>query len=174
MNKILAAFAKDLRHIAPAGSRPFVCDGSPFECEAFIVGQEVATMGLDFWRFWSDERGFDRDAFLAEYRAERQQRGKRDSISQTRKVVHYVIESAYPVKCLTTNADDLRVLQFLLESIRPKVVLAHGKYAQRAISMLEYQGKVIQSKHFSRGVSFKNPPFEAQRLGREIAAAVEI
>jgi hypothetical protein len=105
--------------------------------------------------------------------AERLKRGKRDPISKTRQVIHYVIDSAHPVKCLTTNADDLRVLRFLLESIRPQVVLAHGNDAQRAIAALGYQGKVIRSKHFSRGVSFKNPPFEAQRLGREIAASVK-
>ena len=74
MSRTLAGFAKELRRIAPPGSRPFVCDGSPLECEAFIVGERVATTGLDFWRFWSDERGFDRSAFLEAYKAERQER----------------------------------------------------------------------------------------------------
>lgn len=173
MKMTVATFAEELRRIAPFGSRPFVCDGSPLECEAFIVGQSVATTGIDFWRFWSDERGFDRPAFLEVYKAERRKRGKSSEVSKTRKVIHCVIESAHLVKCLTTNADDLQVLQFLVDSIRPEVILAHGNKANRAVAALEYQGKVIRFKHFSRGVSFKNQPFEAQRLGREVAAAVK-
>ena len=39
----------------PTDLRPFVCEGSPLGCEAFLVGFNPASeMSIDFWDFWSD------------------------------------------------------------------------------------------------------------------------
>lgn len=45
MVKTLAAFAKELRRIAPSGSLPFVCDGSPGE----TVSEARAIERRGFW-----------------------------------------------------------------------------------------------------------------------------
>jgi hypothetical protein len=40
-------------------TRPLVCAGSPYDCQAFIVGINAATSCVPFRDFWNDERGFD-------------------------------------------------------------------------------------------------------------------
>jgi hypothetical protein len=58
----------------PAAARPFVCDGSPLECEAIIVGANPATeMTADFWDFWCPGEGFQRARWFAQYKRERQE-----------------------------------------------------------------------------------------------------
>jgi hypothetical protein len=42
-----------------AAMRPFLCDGNPYDCEAFIVGINPAS-SVSFWSFWNDETGFDK------------------------------------------------------------------------------------------------------------------
>jgi hypothetical protein len=55
--------------------RPFVCDGSPLDCEVFIVGFNPATpMSLGFWEFWRRGRGFDKVSWLDAYIKDRQTR----------------------------------------------------------------------------------------------------
>ena len=54
--------------------RPFVCDGNPCDCKAFIVGINPASR-VSFWAFWSDETGFDKKSWLARYVAEREHVG---------------------------------------------------------------------------------------------------
>ena len=90
--------------------RPFVCDGSPLECDAFIVGFNPASeMSVDFWDFWSDDCGFDKPTWFETYKLERRNRplkpGKKrkNEISNTRRVIERVITEACPVKCLETN-----------------------------------------------------------------------
>jgi len=49
--------------------RPFVCDGSPLQTQMFVVGLNPATaLRKNFWCFWDDSRGFDREKFDREYR----------------------------------------------------------------------------------------------------------
>ena len=93
-----------------ADSRPFVCEGSPFECEVFLVGLNPASaMSGDFWEFWSDDYGFDKRGWFEAYKQERRNRplapGKKrkNEISNTRSIIEWVIEEAHPVKCLETN-----------------------------------------------------------------------
>jgi hypothetical protein len=61
----LAAFRKGLLdRLSDNHARPFVCHGSPLECRVFVVGLNAATrLDQPFTAFWSDETGFDRDAF---------------------------------------------------------------------------------------------------------------
>ena len=59
----------------PTDLRPFVCNGSPLECGAFIVGINPASeMSGDFWDFWSDSCGFDKPAWFNKYKIERMNR----------------------------------------------------------------------------------------------------
>lgn len=128
--------------------RPFVCEGSPLECEVFIVGINPATtLKNDFWAFWSDDGGFNKTKWLEYYISERQlnanpEKRRPNRLSNTRQRIEWITESANPVKILETNlfakatkkAKELTkadkensVFYFLLETIKPKLIFIHGK-----------------------------------------------
>ena len=52
----------------PSDLRPFVCDGSPLDCEIFIVGANAATAMGDFWDFWHPGVGMDKAAWFEAYK----------------------------------------------------------------------------------------------------------
>jgi hypothetical protein len=120
-----------------AHARPFVCDGDPYACRAFVVGINPAS-SVPFWPFWDDETGFDRARWYASYLAQR------NAVSQTRRRIAWIAEAASPFGILETNlhADPTAraaalpaarrqtgLFEFLLEEIRPRAVLLHGKPA---------------------------------------------
>jgi hypothetical protein len=127
--------------------RPFVCDGDPYQCTAFLVGYNPASL-VPFWPFWSDATGFDKSMWFDCYRAYRmaeplkEGRTRRQPISSTRQRIEWIIEAAKPVRVLETNlypratkkASDLaaedrqaEALTFMLREIGPRVLLLHGK-----------------------------------------------
>jgi uracil-DNA glycosylase len=127
------------RELPSPYSRPFVCAGSPLECRIFIVGvnpaREVEKL---FWNFWSDSRGFKKAEFIRELK---QLPG---GLTKTRKNIERVADAAGQAVTLDTNiylqptptAGELPkehmktdVIEYLLKTIRPKVVLAHGRKA---------------------------------------------
>ena len=131
--------------VPPKGVRPFVCDGSPLGCTAFIVGLNPATPG-EFWPYWSSTSGFDKGRWFEDYKEERRRRrqvsGKNTpEVSPTRRIIERVVKAADPVRCLETNlyavptasiselAESDRStapIEFLLRAIKPKVLLLHG------------------------------------------------
>jgi hypothetical protein len=173
----------------PTDLRPFVCDGSPLECEVFIVGFNPATsMSVNFWQFWSTENGFDKAAWLEAYVKDRQARPlkpgqtRRNQISNTRRVLNWILESAAPAKCLETNiyaapteqAADLAAkrritapFDYLLTNIKPKVIVAHGDDAVKYIQSMTLPACVIPESHFSRGWSEQR----ARELGQQVRSA---
>jgi len=142
---MLQQFQSDLEKLIgkPTDLRPFVCEGSPLECKIFIVGFNPATeLERSFWSFWQPEYGFQKTEWLKVYKQERRDKplspGKtrRNEISNTRRVIEWIIAEAMLVKCLETNiyskptekARDLREQEwatqpfdFLLRTIRPQV-----------------------------------------------------
>ncbi len=177
----------------PTELRPFVCNGSPLECGVFIVGFNPATeMSGDFWDYWRPGYGFDKAAWFKSYQDERLNRPlkpgetRRSRVSNTRRVIEWIIEAASPVRCLETNkyaaataqasdlTDDRRrtdALSFLMNAIRPKIVVAHGKDAEIAVRGHCVDGTtlVIAKAHFSRGWSEE----KARSLGGEIRSEYE-
>lgn len=186
-------FERDLAEIigAPSELRPFVCDGSPLKCEAFIVGLNPATeMAADFWSFWRQGAGFDKSAWFAEYLRDRQSRplkpGKtrRPAVSNTRRVIDWVLQEAAPIRCLETNiyatpteqAIDLATasrltapFDFLLESVSPAIVVVHGKDATAHLQRMRIEARVISVPHFSRGWSRS----AARDLGQQIRGELD-
>jgi hypothetical protein len=155
---LLQQFQNDLEKLIgnPTDLRPFVCEGSPLDCKIFIVGFNPATaLKHSFWSFWQPEYGFQKTEWLKVYKQERRDKplslGKkrRKEVSNTRRVIEWIIAEAKPMKCLETNiyampteqARDLREQErvtrpfdFLLRAIRPQVMLLHG---QDAVKHLE-------------------------------------
>ena len=173
----LAKFAFDLAELIgrPTSLRPFVCEGSPLTCKVFIVGLNPAsTSSTDFWEFWKPGYGFDKRAWCSAYLRDLQAaplkpgRTRRNPISNTRKIMDLVIAAAHPARCLETNIyaaaseessdlpeerRDTAPFDFLLRTIRPRLIVAHGKDAVAHIAHLAPKATVIESPHFSRGFS---------------------
>ena len=47
-------------------ARPFVCEGSPFNCDVVIMGINPGSK-TPFWDYWSTEGGFDRAGWVAKF-----------------------------------------------------------------------------------------------------------
>lgn len=171
--------------------RPFVCDGNPLLCQVFIVGINAATeMNDDFWQFWSNENGFNKDLWIDAYIRERMlkplapNKTRRNKLSNTRQRIEWITEALQPIKVLETNlfvkatptAPELKVedrhtrtFEFLVSTIKPKVIYAHGKevaeqlqsiygidIAKNKVNHIEILGekiKIIAMNHLSRGWS---------------------
>jgi len=155
--------------------RPFVCAGNPLECEAFIIGTNPATpMRGNWWNYLDKKTGyFDKTKFEDDYKKQRNDQDKSDS-SNTRGRINLAVTAALPVRCLETNVysiatpdeDDLEevvdgleasnknidltvILKYLIESIHPKIVLAHGGIAKKFFPYEKYPSfKVNTSHHF--------------------------
>lgn len=195
MNNVstLAEFQQQIEAIIgrPSDQRPFVCDGSPLDCRVFIVGLNPASASeRDFWEFWNFETGFDKRAWFESYLAERAQRplkpgkSRRNPISNTRRVLEWVISSAVDTHILETNiyaaatedANDLtcnmrcsRPFDFLIETLKPQLVVTHGKDAADHMRIAHAGVRTIAVKHFSRGWSQQ----AARDLGLSIAREVD-
>ncbi|TPN78580.1 hypothetical protein FJ987_27590 [Mesorhizobium sp. CU2] len=153
----------------PTEMRPFVCEGSPLTCEVFLIGFNPATtMTADFWEFWRPGYGYDKATWFKRYLEERAAT-RRQKISATRRNIECFVEGATGVRVLETNiyaraSDDMKSLdlasreiapfKFLLNAIKPKVILVHGKPALQAIGKFGATAKVIEADHhFSRQTS---------------------
>ena len=155
----LAEFRRQLSELMGSQyERPFVCDGSPFGCQIFLVGANPATeMEQPFWKFWNSSIGFDKQVWFEEYVAERMRRplkpgrARRNKVSNTRQRLDWIVEGALPHRCLETNifssatetltaltAGEKRtsVFDFLLYSLQPNVLLLHGKDAHEHIARM--------------------------------------
>lgn len=169
----------------PTFLRPFVCEGSPLDCEVFIVGFNPATeSSVDFWHFWRPGVGFDKAAWYANYLEERMLRppepGKirRNRVSNTRRVMEWIIEEVRPQKCLETNIHSVPTttasgltaacrstdpFDYLVRRISPRLIIAHGDKAQEHMTKFG-QAHVINVRHFSRAWS----KAQARDLGQQI------
>ncbi len=210
----LRVFESELERLIgrPSSLRPFVCDGSPLSCEAFIVGLNPATkMPKGWWTYWSAESGFRKAVWFDDYVRERAEaplkpgKTRRQRVSATRRVIETVVSAALPIRCLETNiyaaetpsgADlgtDQRLtapFDYLLRTIRPRVVVAHGDDAIDHLSRLtgtpitwgneasashgEHTFQVIAVAHFARpraGQGWSGS--RAAELGRRIRSLAD-
>lgn len=170
----------------PTALRPFVCEGSPLKCEILVVGFNPATeMEGDFWDHWIPGIGFDKTAWFKAYVTDRKKRplkpGKkfRPAVSNTRRCLTWIEEGAATKAILETNIfaratatkADLALkdrssepFRFLLETINPKVIVAHGADAHVAVGQLRTSAQIVNIPHLSRGWSEER----ARELGRSL------
>jgi hypothetical protein len=142
----LCEFDERLKAILPQNSRPFLCEGSPFECAVFIVGLNPRTR-TPFENYWTLPYGCRRSDWLKEYL--RRHDGKQGPTRKRIEILHKSLTP--PFKCLETNvfpvwskrfhdlAAEYRkpdVFNFLLDAIKPKLVFVHGRAAGRHIERL--------------------------------------
>jgi hypothetical protein len=155
----LDEFEKQLAHVIgrPTDLRPFVCEGSPLDCDVFIVGYNPATaMEGDWWRFWKPGYGYRKSDWFSEYLA---QRG--GDVSKTRAKIQEIVHGLPNVRVLEANIDArpsptksvypkpiTRPFDFLLSVCRPKVVIAHSTDAVAHLQAWKPNGTLIECKHF--------------------------
>jgi hypothetical protein len=166
-----------------------ICDGNPLDCEIFIVGINAATEMKDgFWSFWSKKYGFKKDEWFESYILERKlkplkpNRTRRNKLSSTRQRIEWIIEAIKPVKTLETNLfvkatpranelttedRDSSVFEYLLKTIKPKIIFIHGneviKYFEKLYNIkiekdkfndfeiLGTEMNILAMNHLSRG-----------------------
>ncbi|MGK0236192.1 MAG: hypothetical protein ACI9EK_002740 [Psychroserpens sp.] len=171
--------------------RPLICDGNPLDSEIFIVGINAATeMNKGFWNFWLEKSGFNKTEWLKSYILERKlkplkpNKTRRNKLSNTRQRIEWITESIKPIKTLETNlfvkatptANELTnedressVFEYLLETIKPKIIFIHGnevieyfeklygiKIKKNKIKNFEIFGiktNILAMNHLSRGWS---------------------
>ena len=132
-------------------------------------------MKADFWEFWTPGHGYDKAKWFERYLAERAAkplapgRKQRQKVSATRRLMNQFVEGAGPVRVLETNIDarptadanhlnlqnvETTTFEFLLHTIKPKVVVVHGQLAGEVIRKIAPSAHLIfAERHFSRGTS---------------------
>ena len=109
---------------------------------------------------------------------------RRPAISPTRRVIDAVVELLAPHKALETNIhatptaaasdldparQDFAPFRFLLETIRPAIIVTHGKDAAAALEAISTSALVVNEPHFSRAWATAR----ATLLGRRQAGILE-
>lgn len=133
MSSDLRAFGERLfKKLDDPFARPFVCNGSPYDCRAFIVGINAATRLQHFADYWSYSSGFDWNKFKSDYQALGKKEGNRRPIEAISRGLGGALETnvcARPSRRPRelTEADwNSSLLPFLFAEIKPKVVFVHA------------------------------------------------
>jgi hypothetical protein len=142
----------------PSAQRPFVCDGFPEECAVWVVGYNAATSGGDWWQYWSSETGFNLTSWRKDYDSERIARGKgpsatRRRIDRIKRALPNLLETNIFATPSTSMANmpaaSTEAFDLLLDSLAPRVVIAHGVPAADHLSGWK-DGELIKCPHLSR------------------------
>lgn len=158
----------------PTDLRPFVCEGSPMDCRVMLVGFNPTTPAKDFWACWRAGYGYDKRGWLADYQQQRVQEGKRLN-SNSREIMDRIGQGAgslleaniYPKASKDARSlkeRDPRAFRLLMEAVKPRVIVAHGREAADEIDAHTPACRVMKVPHFSRGWSY----LKALELGREL------
>lgn len=125
-------------------SRPFVCTGSPYGCEVAEIGINPGTP-TPFWSRWTPETGFDKAGWLRDYL------DKHKKFGPTRRNIDLFCEALHPVRCIELNVYDrfsprlndlpkelrrTEVVNFMLDAVRPRLILVHGDEPANYLSRL--------------------------------------
>jgi len=193
------ALDAELRSLLQDGipSRPFVCSGSPFNCDVAIVGINPATT-TPFWKRWSIQDGFNRTAWIADYNADpanrrRQTRPRIERLVQSLTSIRVIELNAYPYATaseqeLTSDLRDTRVFELLLNVARPRLIFVFGKRPSIEFSKLlgisplvkgtftpctfaNHSFTVLFESHLSRGWSYDRVEQLAQRIRSHLSRA---
>ena len=142
---MIRQFDSELRKVSNNDERPFICDGSPLQCNVFIVGLNPVSK-TPFWNYWHPEKGFNRNEWFEAYLKER--KGKPTPTRKKLQYFHEEFRNSEKIRLLETNIysnsskragglkeEDMssQTFNFLLKVIKPKAIIAHGKTIRRYI-----------------------------------------
>lgn len=145
----LVEFKEKLQELIPTNQRPFICDGSPFDCKIFIVGINPATQTDPIWEFWNDKSGLDFKGWFDNYKQCRLNKNQR-AISPSRRNINLISDYLRENNMLVLETNIYNVstkrekeiesqykkstaFEFLFKTVQPKVLLVHGKTPQKVI-----------------------------------------
>jgi len=156
----MKSFSANLRKLVGDAKtmRPLLCEGNPLTCKVALIGANPGTT-TSFWKFWSDQRGMDRQGWIEAYKLEHGGKFNRSRAAIERfvplvaaRVVELNAHEAYskrmaalPIPLRTTE-----VLAFALGAVRPKVIICAGVNASKAVRdmTLPWHPKVLNERHF--------------------------
>jgi hypothetical protein len=112
-------------------------------------------METDWWRWWTDETGFDFDSFMHDYKAQRRADGKKTLMSPTRKRLG-ILRDGCGLATLETNAyanerprghgvglSNLKLLQLFITRLpRLRAIIAHGSKAHDLLPRLDVPASI--------------------------------
>ena len=142
----MAEFDRQIRTLCGdlSEGRPFLCNGSPFDCEIFLVGINPAT-DVPLKPYWSLDHGCNKAAWLEAYRE------KHPGYRPTRDRIQRLFEAAAPAQILETNVFHFHskreailpkshrttaVFDFLLKTVKPRIMFVYGRSAVRHVEQL--------------------------------------
>lgn len=134
----LPEFHEELPNINSDDGRPFICNGSPLNCNVFIVGINPST-STSFSKHWHpNDGGFKREGWLETYQEDKSFSNTRERLNiffdefKESDAIHLLETNLYNVA--SPRKDDLadhkkstEVFNFLLKSIKPEAIIGHGK-----------------------------------------------
>jgi hypothetical protein len=136
----LKEFDKRLRKIVAKNTRPFLCEGSPLDCDLFVVGNNPGTE-TPFWDYWELPYGCRKSRWLKRFwelhAGERKPvRSNMEIIFSQLDGVNYLETNAYPpwsrmTTDLKKHEKNNEVFEFLLETIQPKLVFAFAAHPKK-------------------------------------------
>ena len=165
----LTTFSAELRkrfaNAATTDIRPFVCDGNPLNACIFLVGYNARESSpRSFWDYWNDQKGFNKQRWLGDYRSARRARKEKLLLSRTRERIERITNAAKPCQVVETNiysvaseskrslrsaSKGTAIFDWLLQTIGPAVIILHGVDAQRHLEGLcrkhkiEIDGRIV-------------------------------
>jgi len=167
MSSVLQTFGERLfEKMNDPFARPFVCNGSPYDCSAFIVGINAATRLGRFAEYWSNDSGFDWGKFKADYKSLGKKEGNRRPIEAISRGLNGALETNVCAKPSRrpnelTDADwSGSLLPFLFAELKPKVVFVHatrpiryfeGVTGCRDVSMIPQKAEWLGHKFWLSG-----------------------
>jgi hypothetical protein len=141
--------------------RYFDCDGSPYDCDTFLIGINPAN-GLpfekEFWDYCNEDSGFNLAKWLTDYKQERIDNNRSKS-SLTRIRIELLREKLAPKKLLNCNVfskntprlKDLQdidrnidIFKILLGEIIPENIILHGGITKKVFEKIvpDYSSKL--------------------------------
>jgi hypothetical protein len=160
MKHDLVSFASDLRRLVgdADGIRPLLCRGDPLACQVALVGANPGTT-TPFWPHWSDERGVDKDGWLAAYREQHDGKYGRSRAAIERfiplvnaPVIELNAHAKQSSRLAQLAATDrtIDVLTYIFSAVRPRVIICAGADALKAVAEIRpgWPVKVLEAPHF--------------------------
>jgi uracil-DNA glycosylase len=139
---------------SPCNDRPFVCNGLPDASKVMVIGENPATpTNKDWWSYWDDKKGFDYDAFLIDYKKNKNEQRKNAGKKELPEVFDGVRNRFYHIRakgveCIETNVyrnekpdgagKNRKINTALLKTLvvnnkNLKLIIAHGDKAQEGL-----------------------------------------
>jgi hypothetical protein len=136
----------ELRRLMPQNlvGRPFIADGSPFDCAVGQVGINPGTP-TPFWDFWDVRNGFDKRRWLERYHS------MHGRLKPTRARIELLNERLRAHRCVELNVfaaytqqeralrreqKQTAIFEYLLAALAPRVLVVHGRSARIQLTNL--------------------------------------